>query len=207
MGYLIEVKLNGSLTNTQQTSPAAAGTPAYDAAHATITVLVPPVTNSMRGAGEIPTLASAAGRYGDAASASYSLGLSYNKGGAKPQGEIQLILERADGTYSVKSSSITSVAFPATKNAVIYAKATISRITMAGQLVSIEGNATVRIDAHDGCGSATCTNTGGDTLGFTVLSGKDGALYYSNNWTYDAAAKAWRTVQQALPLDAAVVIN
>ena len=46
-----------------------------------------------------------------------------------------------------------------------------------------------RMDAHDGGGS-------GDTLGFTVLSSKDGTLYYSNNWTYDPVTLAWRTVVQ-----------
>jgi hypothetical protein len=47
------------------------------------------------------------------------------------------------------------------------------------------------MDAHDG-------GTSGDTIGFTILSSKDGSLYYSNNWVYDSPSASWRTVQQGV---------
>jgi hypothetical protein len=74
----------------------------------------------------------------------------------------------------------------------------------------IEGNVTLRMDAHDGNG---LTATGAtiytpDTVGFTVLSSKDSTLFYSNNWVYDSVTKSWRTVQQDVANGtSAIVIN
>jgi hypothetical protein len=133
--------------------------------------------------------------------------MKYNKGGTNPQGQIQLILQRADGTYYIKSNSITSFAFPTTKDAVIYTKASIYKITNAGALVSIDGNVTLRLDAHDGCTTVNGCTSGGDTIGFTVLSSKDSALYYSNNWVFDSGVLGWRTVPYATPGDSAAAIN
>jgi hypothetical protein len=133
--------------------------------------------------------------------------MKYNKGGTNPQGQIQLILQRADGTYYIKSNSISSLAFsnpdPTTKvnrDVTIYTKASIYKVT-GTTLTSVDGNVTLRLDAHDG-GTA-----GGDTIGFTVLSSKDSSLYYSNNWTYDSKTLAWKTVMQAMPNGTAVVID
>jgi hypothetical protein len=226
--YLIEVTLGGQYKNCQQTGPVAnvSGTyctdapainhmdPAYLAAHPVVTVMIPPTQYSSQGAGTLTKLATAAGTYGDASSASYAVGLQYNNKGTNPQGQIQLVLQRADGTYYVKSNSITSIAFtgavgtaPA-KDVTIYTKASIYKVSPTGTLTSIDGGVTLRVDAHEGCGtSPTCAGTVGDTIGFTVLSSKTSALYYSNNWVYDTATKSFRTISQSVTGPAGVVIN
>lgn len=61
--------------------------------------------------GQVPILGTAAGKYGNATAASYGIGMKYNNKGTNPQGQIQLILTRSDGTYFIKSNSISSVAF------------------------------------------------------------------------------------------------
>ena len=104
------------------------------------------------------------------------------------------------GAYYIKSNSITSVAFSGGKDVTVYTKASIYRIDGAGKTISIDGAVTLRMDAHDGG-----TN---DTIGFTVLSSKDGSLYYSNNWVWDPATLSFRTVPQPVvdPSGEAVVI-
>jgi len=156
-----------------------------------------------------------AGTYGDATAVRYTVGMKYNKGGTNPQGQIQLILTRSDGTYYIKSNSITSLAFSnqpsgqPPKDVTIYTKASIYKV-MNGVLTSIDGNVTLRLDGHEGCPtSPDCSTSSGDTIGFTVLSTKTSALYYSNNWVYDTTTKSYRTVQQPVSNTggAAVVIN
>jgi hypothetical protein len=188
--YLIEVSLGGSYKNTQQTT-APSTDAAYQAAHPTVTVMIPSTTNSTLGAGAVnKTGAAPAGTLGDASSGTYSLGMSYNNKGTNPQGQIQLMLKRADGMYYVKSNSITSVAFVGGKDVTIYTKASIYKIDNSGAQTSIEGNVTLRVDAHDGGSS-------GDLIGFTVLSSKDSTLFYSNNWVYDSVTRSWKTMPQA----------
>jgi hypothetical protein len=138
-----------------------------------------------------------AGTYADATNVAYAAGMGWTSKGTNPQGQIQLTLERSDGTYYIKSNSITSVAFsnpdPTTKvnrDVTIYTKASIYKVSASGN-TSVDGNVTLRMDAHDG-------GQTGDTVGFTVLSSKTGALYYSNNWVYDSTTLAWRTIQQAV---------
>ena len=113
--------------------------------------------------------------------------------------------------YYVKSNSITSLACTLIptgtnpcKDLTVYTKASIYKVDPSGAITSIEGNVTLRMDAHDGGGVS-----GSDTIGFTVLSSKDGSLYYSNNWVYDTPSKSWRTVQQGISNvnGSAVVIN
>ena len=199
--YLIQVQLNGSYINAQQLTreahplgTAEVGSDPYNAAHPTVTVMIPQTVNSMQGAARIDrTNATPAGLYGDAKSANYTIGMKYNKGGTNPQEQVQLILHRSDGTYYVKSNSISSVAFSnpvngVNKDVTIYTKASVYKV-VDGVMTSVEGNVTLRVDARD-------RGTTGDTIGFTVLSSKDSSLYYSNNWTYDEATKSWRTVQQ-----------
>ncbi|MGN6430909.1 MAG: beta strand repeat-containing protein, partial [Gaiellaceae bacterium] len=207
-GYLVKVTLNGSLVNTQQLN-ADPSSDAYKAAYVNVSVLVPPTANTYRGAAAIPKLATAAGSYGDSGDVSYSGGISYNSSGTNPQGQIQLIVPRADGIYYVKTNSITSVTFPTKKDAIIYAKASIFKLTGTSTLASVDGNVTFRIDAHDGCSTTSCTTTlSGDKIGFTVLSTKNSSLYYSNNWVYDSGALAWKTVTEAIDTpDSAVQIN
>jgi MBG domain-containing protein/Big-like domain-containing protein len=211
--YLIEVSLGGMYKNTQQTG-AAPGTDPYNAAHPVVAVMIPPTQYSMQGSASITKLASAAGTYGDAATSSYVVGLKYNNKGTNPQGQIQLVLERADGTYYVKSNSITSVAFAGStipaNDMTVYTKASIYRVGAGGALTSIDGGVTLRMDAHEGCTtSPNCSSSNGDTIGFTVLSGKDSSLYYSNNWVYDTQILGWRTVLQSVsgPAGSAVIIN
>jgi hypothetical protein len=206
--YQIEVKLGSSYKNDQQLPPpagtAAPGSDPYNAAHPVLVAMIPQTINSMQGAGTIPKLSTAAGKYGDATGATYSVGMTYNSKGTNPQGQIQLVLTRADGTYFIKSNSITSVAFSnpdATKlnrDVTIYTKASIYKITGAGVLTSIDGNVSLRLDAHDGCTAASCVSTNPDTIGFTILSSKDSSLYYSNNWTFDTKTLAWKTVLQPI---------
>jgi hypothetical protein len=218
--YLIEVTLNGSYTNTQQLPPpngtATVGSAPYNAAHAAVSVLIPPVTNTMQGAASIPTAGFApAGVYRGAIGPSYTAGLKYNKGGSNPQGQIQLVLPQPDGSVVyVKSNSLTSIGFVSnsdgTKDLTAYTKASLYSIK-AGVTTSLDGNVSLRMDAHEGCktGATTgCSGSAGDTIGFTVLSSKDSTLYYSNNWMYDTNVLAWKTVAEAVtPGSCAVVIN
>jgi len=212
--YLIEVRLTGNYTNSQQLPPAALpGSTAYAAAHPTVTAMIPATANSIQGGSPVPRLATAAGKYGDASSVSYGIGMKYNNKGTSPQGQVQLVLERADGTYYVKSNSITSLGFApvptgstTAKDVTIYTKASIYKV-LNGVLTSVDGNVTLRVDAHEGCLNAPCASTSGDTIGFTVLSSKDSALYYSNNWAYASDTRSWRTIQQAVNGPAGVVIN
>ena len=195
--YLIQVRLNGSYTNEQQLPPKAEpGSDPYNAANPTVTVMIPQTTNSMQGAATLSKAnVTPGGLYGDATSVSYTVGMKYNKGGTNPQGQVQLVLQRSDGTYYVKSNAISSVAFSnpvngVNKDVTIYTKASVYKV-VDGVLTSIEGNVTLRMDARDG-------GMSGDTVGFTVLSSKDSTMYYSNNWTYDSVTKSWKTVQQAV---------
>jgi hypothetical protein len=207
--YLIQVRLDtaaGSFyfNDAQLADPTSA-------AYATLTVMIPPTTNSMQGDATISNSGVApAGTYGDATGVHYSVGFQYNKSGTNPQGQILLMIPRTGGMYYVKSNSITSFACntPSVtptnpcKDLIVYTKASISKVDASGAVQSIEGNVTLRMDSHDGGSS-------GDTIGFTVLSSKDGSMYYSNNWTYDSPSKSWRTVQQPVSNTggAAVVIN
>jgi hypothetical protein len=211
--YLIEVRLGGQYRNTQQTG-AAPGTAPYEAAHPMVTAMIPPTAYSTQGAAPISKLATAAGTYADAGSVRYSLGMKYNSKGTSPQGQMQIILQRGAGTYYIKSNSISSLAFsgatgsgPA-KDVTIYAKASIFRIASDGTQTSIDGGVTLRIDAHEGCGSSpNCSGTSGDTIGVTVLSSKDSSLYYSNNWAYDSVTKSFRTLRQNVAGPSGVIIN
>jgi hypothetical protein len=225
--YLIQVTLGGMYKNCQQTGPVSnasgaycTGAPSvasdssqYAAAHPTIAVMIPQTINTMQGGTTIPKLSTAAGTYGDATAGSYTLGMQYNNKGTNPQGQVQLVLRRGDGTYYVKSNSITSLSFGSTypsKDATIYTKASIYRVTDSGALTSIDGNVTLRVDAHDGCAvGATCVPGENDTIGFTVLSSKNSSLYYSNNWQYDQSILGWRTIQEQIsgPGGSAVRIN
>ena len=157
----------------------------------------------MQGTGTLGTPATAAGLYGPGFLRNYTAGMAYNNKGTSPQGKIELIIDRPDGAYYIKSNSITSVAFITAKDVTVYTKASIYKIDATGKITSIDGGVTLRMDAHDG--GAT-----GDTIGFTVLSSKDGTLYYSNNWVWDAATLSYRTVQQPVTTGtagAAVQIN
>jgi hypothetical protein len=227
--YLIQVTLSGGVfQNCQQTGaygtacqtgyPAPGGTnpwpvpsstdPAYMAAHPVVNVLVPTTPFTMQGVLGLPGIptsgAAPAGKYGGvAAVGTYSVGMQFNNKLTNPQGQILLMLQQGDGTYYVKSNSITSITFsgPCNKDLTIYTKASIYKVNNAGASTSVDGNVTLRLDSHDGnqTTGSTCTPASGDTIGFTVLSSKTGELYYSNNWVYDSAIKGWHTVQQLVP--------
>ena len=53
--YLVQVELNGSYKNTQQTG-AAPGTDPYKAAHAEVVVMIPPTTYSTQGGATLSRL-------------------------------------------------------------------------------------------------------------------------------------------------------
>jgi hypothetical protein len=205
--YLIEVKLDGSYTNSQQTG-APAGSDPYNAAHPVVTVMIPATKNTMQGSGTNITAAAPAGLYGLGAFRSYTAGMAYNNKGTNTQGHIELIIDLPDGAYYIKSNSITSVAFSnpvggVNKDVTVYTKASIYKIDLTGKTISIDGAVTLRMDAHDG-------GIYGDTIGFTVLSSKDGTLYYSNDWVWDDTILGYRTVQQPVVTGtsgAAVQIN
>ena len=55
---------------------------------------------------------------------------------------------------------------------------------------TIDTAVTLRMDAHDG--GAT-----GDTIGFTIRSGTNSTLYYSNDWYFDSVTSSWQTRSQA----------
>src|SRR5439155_12925686 len=153
--------------------------------------------------GTVDHLTTSAGVYGLGTLRSFTAGMAYNNKGTSPQGKIELIIERPDGIYYIKSSSITSVAFSGpvggvNKDVTVYTKASVYKI-VSGKVVSIDGAVTFRMDAHDG-------GVTGDTIAFTVLSSKDGMLYYSNNWVYDNLTLSWRTMPQAVT-GVAVQIN
>ena len=174
--------------------------------------MIPPTTNSIQGGASFATGTAAAGTYADAHGVSYSVGMSYNKGGTNPQGQVLLTLPRNDGyTYYVKSNSISSLAFsnssPTTdgglpKDVTIYTKASIYKVNnVTGAAASVDGGVTLRVDAHEGCllnstNKSACMTASGDKIGFTVLSSKTSSLYYSNNWVYDDPSKSYRTVPQ-----------
>ena len=182
---LIQVVMTGNYNNDFQV---------VDDKTATVVVSKPAVTNETIGAGSIVGLAESAGTYRskDGNTATYTVGMKYNKSGANLQGKITLTIPQADGSVVyVKSNSISSMAIANVtggKRSTIYAKATLYR-----NGVSLDGGVTLRMDSVD----YTSTSTA-DEVGFTVLSSKDSNLYYSNKWVLDSAANAWKTVVQAI---------
>jgi hypothetical protein len=180
--YLIEVTIGGSYRNTQQTG-ALVGSPAWNATHVNVTVVIPPTQYSTQGtASSVAPLTTAAGKYGDASALSYTIGMKYNNKGTSPQGQVLLTLVRPDGLYYVKSNSITSLAFTAgtggqpSKDVTIYTKASIYKV-VNGQSIGVDGGVTLRVDLHEGCTTSPgCGSSSGDTVAFTVLSGKDRSL-------------------------------
>jgi hypothetical protein len=211
--YLIQVRIAGSYTNIQQTGETDHTSPAYLAALANVTVMIPQTINSTQGTGSLAGGA-VAGKYAAASGPTYTMGLKYNNKGTSPQGQIQLILPMGDATYYVKSNSISSLAFGAvpggstsSKDVTVYTKASIYKILDNGQTVGVDGGVSLRVDAHEGCLNNPCSGTGGDTIGFTVMSSKDSALYFSNNWAYASDTRSWRTIQRPVSGTCAVVIN
>jgi hypothetical protein len=202
-GYLIRVVLDTAAGSSYENTAQLAD-PTSEA-YATITVMVPGGTNTAKGDADLTPLAPA-GTYGTGTDIHYTIGLKYNKGGSNPQGQILLSFDLGGYRYYVKSNSINSIACTKTgspcHDLTIYTKASIYRVDGLGVTTSVDGNVTLRVDIHDAGGTAT-----GDTIGFTVLSSKSGTLYYSNNWTYDATAKAWRTVQQPVSATNGVAVQ
>jgi len=141
-----------------------------------VVVSKPAATYQTTGGGNPASLSSPAGTYGSTATApaTYSLGLSYAKGGTSPKGGVTFSIPQADGSkLIVKSNSITSVSITGTspKKAAIITKASLLRV-VNGVSTLIDGNATLRVDAEDGST---------DKIGLTLRSASN-SLYYSNNW-------------------------
>jgi hypothetical protein len=201
--YLIEVRVTGNYTNTQQTS-APANTSPYMAAHPTVTVMQPATSNTIKASGEIAVLPTSAGTFGTGiiGNVHYSVALQYNKGGTNPQGQILIWYDRIENgttwTYYIKSNSLSSISItPASgtpTGATVYTKSSIFKINKAtGATVSVDGNVSLRMDVADG---KYTTTSQGDQIAFTVLSSKTGELYYANNWQYDPTILGWRCVLQ-----------
>ena len=228
--YMIEVRAGGSfanpqqLLNTVQFSPTVSyfdGTsvnttskglvtstddPAYQAAHVDVVVRQPTQANQVMGDGFISPLASAVGLYGGVAATDihFSIAMTYNKSLTNLKG--QIVLDWFVGTthYTVKSNSISSMSVTYTNGsptlATIYTKASLYKVDPNTGLVSLDGNVTFRTDVYTGGGK--------QQVAFTVLSSKDGTLYYSNNWQYDlggldaiggsTGTKSWRSILQNL---------
>jgi hypothetical protein len=201
--YLVRVVLDTSAGSSYENTAQLAD-PTSEA-YATITVLAPGGTNTAKGDADLTPLAPA-GSYGAGTDIHYTIGLKYNKGGSNPQGQVLLDFGFGGYRYYIKSNSISSIACTKTgtpcRDLTIYTKASIYRVDGLGQTTSIDGNVTVRVDIHDAGPSAT-----GDTIALTVLSSKSSTLYYSNNWTYDAAARAWRTVPQPVSANNGVAVQ
>ncbi|PYS44775.1 MAG: hypothetical protein DMG13_33320, partial [Acidobacteria bacterium] len=101
--YLIEVTLNGSYKNEQQTTACGptllpCDSPAYQAAHPVVTVMIPATKYTMQGSGALTPLSEAAGVYG-LGTASYTAGFNYTSKGTNTQGKMELIIVQTDGTY------------------------------------------------------------------------------------------------------------
>jgi hypothetical protein len=197
--YLVKVTLGSAYNNDQQLNDPALQAQAY----ATITVLQPSATNSMKGAGTLTMSPYTTGTYRGSGNATYSFGLSYSNGGRNPQGQVLLIIPQADGsTVYIKSNSITSVSINSTtKTATVFTKASVYKVLANGSIVSLDGNVSLKLDVKDGGTSAS------DQVGFTVLSSKDSTLYYSNYWAYEALSKSWKTIRQTVSGASAVVIG
>jgi hypothetical protein len=169
--YVIFVQMTGNYTNIAQ--------PAQDKTAAVI-VLQPPMTNQTTGGGNFLALSTAAGTYaGNGGKPSFCVGLSYNKSGTNPKGQIVLVVPQADGVLYVKSNSISSMAVTG-NTSTIYTKSSVYKVLSNGSTVGIDGGVSLRLDVSDGP----------DQVAFTVLSSTS-TLYYSNNWM--VVNNAWRT--------------
>jgi len=186
--YVFLVKLTGNYNNTAQ-----AGTDKT----ASVVVSKPAATSEIISGGTIANLAGKAGTYAVTAigTITYSVGLKYNNAGTNPQGKICLTIEQSDGsTIYINSNSISSIAVTGTtnnKDATVYTKASAYRIDGLGNITTLDGGITLRMDAHDGGASA-------DTIGFTLLSGKDSTMYYPNDWFFNSLNSTWSTRSQSL---------
>ena len=186
--YLILVKMTGNYTNAAQ---------AEEDKTATVVVAKPATTNQTTGAGNLAPLPAAAGGFaGNGVDpAAFTIGLSYNKSGSNLQGKVTLTVPQTNGVLYVRSNSLSSMAVKTdTKTnittATIYTKASAYEALSNGTSITIDGNVTLRVDVVEG---ATPSQS---LIGFTLLSTKDSALYYSNQWVLDSSA--WKTVVEQI---------
>jgi hypothetical protein len=185
--YTVLVQMTGNYDNSLQ--------PMVDKT-ATVVVATAAASNETKGGGNFPALSTAAGVYaGNGDAPTFSVGMTYNKGGTNPQGKITLTVPQVDGVLNVQSNSIMSLSVSG-KNSTIYTKADVTKILNNGTTVLIDTGVSFRMDAVDGSP---------DAVGFTVLSSKDSALYYSNNWVI--VNKAWRTAPEAVAPGAVLTVN
>ena len=181
--YFIRTVVSGNYTNDSQ--------PDSDRT-VSVSVVQPVGVNTIKGAGTLSRLSSAVGTYAPSGDASFSVGVSFNKSLKNIQGQITLFLPQSDGSVVlIKSNALTSMTaanLSIGRVNTIYSKANITRLNSDGTSTSLEGNVTLRLDVTGNGPSAK--------VAFTVLSGS--ALRYSNNWSYDTTAKAWKTGFQDL---------
>ena len=136
----------------------------------------------VNGAGEIVLSASGGLAAGDAGSeAAFAINVKFKQGATLPDGHANLVLRRTevDGvhTYQVKATAVfTLLRDPATGQAVIVARATISDITTPESPVVIDTQASLRVTVDDNGNPGVSA----DTIGLTVLNGAN-ALWFSSN--------------------------
>ena len=145
----------------------------------TVTKQVP---GSINGGGYLINTASGGIYAGDAGQrTSFAFNVKANKGKGTPQGNVVVRVRRmeADGvlhTYEIRSNAILSVVTnPSTGSATFEARATIKDVTDPLNVISIDGNALLRITVSDG------GNIAADRIGATLWN-KDGGLYFSSLW-------------------------
>jgi hypothetical protein len=196
--YPIRVELSGPFVGDND---------AQEAAEKTVVVLVALTSAGLNGYGVVDhtsqTSAYDLGTYGalhDPAGGSatvYTFNVtvspSTKKGTPTIKGEINLFIPATrsgvEGTYFVKATAFNSVSRnDTTKTTTVFSKAVVQFLPTGGTPISIDGGASLRLDAID-------NGTGGwDAVGFTVTSSKSSLLYWSNHWV--KVGKAWQTVPQ-----------
>ncbi len=206
--YLIEVRAGRDYTNAQQLPPVALpGSTPYEAAHPTLSVMLPSVSKTIRGSGTISPLAASAGTIGTdiQGDVHFSASIEYTKNYTNPKGQIMIWYNRVENgvtyTYYIKSNAMSSVngtnasaGNPGT--ATIYTKASIFKVAADGSSVGLDGNVSLRIDVLDG--KYAQSPAVASQIAITALSSKNSALWYSNNWIYNTKPAGYATVGQPL---------
>jgi hypothetical protein len=117
------------------------------------------------------------------------------------KGRITLAVPQTDGSVVVmRSTAISSMNVIGTgdRSATIYAKASVS-LEEGDIVTTLDGNAILRVDVIDHTSGGALD----DEVGFTVLASKNGALLYSNRWTF--ADDVWGTSTQTLDVGSVAI--
>lgn len=196
--YIVVVEATGSLDGTNNGTGGQIDT---EPATTTVVVSLPPALGAISGTGLVDYLVGSSstslGTEGSLSTAmvggdSTSLTFGFVPGTKKTsaKGQAYLVIPGPSGTYYVKSNAVTSVTTSGGETGTVFAKASVWMIPIGCAdptcQVSMEGNASLRLDAKDT----------GDQVGITLQSSKSSALLYSNDWRKEN--KAWKTFVQAI---------